>query len=349
MWEVDVSQVTTPGTVFEPVPLPSLPPGELTVGRLDPVLWDWATSAPLRALAEASGWEWPPSTSTAELLARLAELSGDWDFRGGKERHLVASATTAETTPAITINDRLVDEGLIAAAARALDLVQAGPIPADSFTHLAVLSGQVAACVNRTRYAADLLRNGLSTDSVVVLGGHRELAGSEPERASELGMGSLFDEADAAVAATRRAFDLGDPEQSQESTPHLPGWDESLRGASARYSWKGAEVIIVPSSEPDQRRVNTSDQLRYWAELAGIDRDDRVLLITTQIYVPFQQLAALRLLGVERGCSVYCCGVDASSAALPIKQFSGREYLQEIRSALLAASGLMAAAQQAGG
>jgi hypothetical protein len=339
------NDVLTATIRFEPVPLPSLPPGELTIARLSPVLWEWASSPPLRALADASGWNWPRETDSAELLFRLAELSGDWDFRGregGKERHLM------QTAPA-EVNGRIVPEDLIAGAAMALDLVRAAPVPAERFTHLAVLAGQVGACVNRTRHAANLLRDGLHADSTVILGAHRELTGGEPDKARELGFGDMFDEADAVVAASRQAFGLGEPELSQESGPHLTGWDKALQGASARYCWKDADVLIVPSGEPEKRRANTPDQLHYWARLAGIGSNDRVLLLTTQIYVPFQQLLALRLLGLERGCGVYCCGVDATSAALPLRTFSGRSYLQEIRSALLAASALMAAAQQAGG
>jgi hypothetical protein len=41
------------------------------------------------------------------------------------------------------------------------------------------------------------------------------------------------------------------------------------------------------------------------------------LLLTTQIYVPYQQFGGLEVLGIERGCSVYCCGVDAASSYLP--------------------------------
>ena len=95
--------------------------------------------------------------------------------------------------------------------------------------------------------------------------------------------------------------------------------------------------------------MNTEDQLRYWAAQHEIGRDDRVLLLTTQIYVPFQQLVALRVLGIERGCAVHYCGVDAESSFLPGLSFSGRSYLQEVRSALLAADTLMTAAREASG
>ncbi len=105
-------------------------------------------------------------------------------------------------------------------------------------------------------------------------------------------------------------------------------------------------MLIAPSGAPD-RRVNTVDQLRYWASGNGIGREDRALLLTTQIYVPYQQFGGLQVLGIERGCGVYCCGVDAASSYLPAASFSGRSYLQEIRSALRAAAQLLAAARQA--
>lgn len=328
---------------FEVVPLPSLPPGELTAGRLDGVLRQWVSSAPMRALAEASGWDWPDCADTGELLTRLAELSSDWDFRGragGIERNFIGAE------PA-DVNGRVVPEELITAAARALGLVTATPVPPERFTTLVVLSGLVKACVNRTRHAAALLRDGVRADSVAVLGGHRELLGDELVLAKEQGFGDAFDEAEVVLAATKQAFGLGEPDESEASGPSRDDWDNELWSAWARYRWPGADVLIVPSGEPG-RRVNTPDQLRYWADRNQIGRGDRVLLLTTQIYVPFQQLSGLQVLGIERGCAVRCCGVDAENSFLPGLAFTGRSYLQEVRSALLAAARLMTALQGGG-
>jgi hypothetical protein len=88
--------------------------------------------------------------------------------------------------------------------------------------------------------------------------------------------------------------------------------------------------------------------LRYWARRAEIKPADQVLLVTTQLYVPFQYLTALRVLGLERDCDVYCCGVDAATAVAPLPNLTARSYLQEIRSALLAAVELMTVARRAG-
>ncbi len=339
-----MAEFPAPGTRFEAVPLPSLPPGELTTARLGPVLREWACSAPMRALADASGWDWPSGLDTGALLTRLATLSADWDFRGrggGVERNFIG-AEAAE------VNGRVVPEELITAAARALGLVSATPVPAERFTSLVVLSGLVKACVNRTRHARTLLDESVRADSVTVLGGHRELRGDELVLAKEQGFGDLFDEADVVLAATRQAFGLGEPDEAEAMGPSRTDWDDGMWSAWARYRWPGVEVLIVPSGEPGKRRANTADQLRYWAAQNGIGRDDRVLLLTTQIYVPFQQLSGLQVLGVERGCAVRCCGVDAENSFLPGLSFSGRSYLQEIRSALLAAAQLITTVQKAG-
>jgi hypothetical protein len=329
---------------FEPVPLPFLPPGELTPSRLDVVLHAWVSSPPVRALAKASGWEWPDCEDTGELLGRLATLSADWDFRGrdgGVERDLIGAK-------AVDVNGQVIDEELIVSAAEALGLVSAAPVPGEQFSALVVLSGLVRACVNRTVHAAHLVTNGVRADSVTVLGGHRKLSNGEQAQAAQLGFGEQFDEADVVLAATRQAFGLGEPQQAKESGAHPGDWDDGLWSAWAHYAWPGIQVLIAPSSE-SSRRVNTVDQLRYWASDNGIGRHDRVLLLTTQIYVPYQQFGGLQVLGIERGCSVYCCGVDAASSYLPAATFSGRSYLQEIRSALRGAAQLLAAVRQADG
>ena len=337
----------TNGTTFEPVPLPPWQPGHRDPGGLDRALRQWAASPPVRALADASGWPWPASADTQKLLDQLADLSADWDFRAKEERNAI------EGQPA-RVGERMIPDALIRPAAEALGLVSGSPMPRRSFTHLVVLSGLVRACVNRTHYAAGLLQDNLGPGSVTVLGAHRMLSRSEPAQASDLGFGELRDEAEVIVAATRRAFGLDGPPVTQQEEPvgalaqedPSPQQKERLQAACARYRWPTVDVVIAPSSQPAERRANTQDQLRYWASLAGIDSRHDVLLVTTQIYVPYQHMEALRVLSLERGCGVYCCGVDAARSLLPAKAFGGREYLQEVRSALRAAAALLRAERE---
>ena len=234
-----------------------------------------------------------------------------------------------------------------------------------SSSHLVVLSGLVSACVNRTHYAAELLHDGLEVGSVSVLGAHRSLSRAERVQASELGFGVLRDEADVIVEAARRAFCLAGgsaggkegsaaPGANEISPEELPsaGVIERLHAARAHHRWPDREppvdVVIAPSSDPARRRASTADQLRYWAGLVGVDSSHDIIFVTTQLYAPFQYMDALRVLGLERGCGVYPCGVDAANALVPVKAFGAREYLQEIRAGLRAAAALLHAARGRG-
>lgn len=335
---------------FEPVPLPLWPPGYGDVGELERVLRQWATSPPVRALAEASGWPWPDSPDVQGLLDWLAEKSADWDFRGSRERDAIPDGQAR-------VGDRVIPDDLIRAAAAALGLVMNQPLPRRSFTHLVVLSGLVRACANRTHYAAGLLRDGVAAESVTVLGAHRLLSEGERVQARDLGFDGPYDEAEVIVAAARRAFGLdGPPARLEEKSPPPrvgpgpdgipPEYAKRLYAAWACYRWPAASVVIAPSGEPAKRRANTADQLLYWADQEDIGQRHHVLLVTTQIYVPYQHMEAQRVLGMARGCAVYACGVDPAGSLLPAKAFGGQEYLQEVRSALRAAAALLKTARQ---
>ena len=323
---------------FDAVALPAGERGGYGRAALDEALRGWAASAPVRALADASGWTWPASDDTRVFLDKLARLSHDWDFRRSRERNFI------DDRPA-EVNGRPIAATLITEAARALGMVDATEVTGRRFSHLVVLSGLVRACVNRTHYAAELIRRGVVASPVVALGAHRVLGGAEPERARASGLGDLTDEAEVILAATQQAFGLGAPLSAEEPDPAPDrGRPEMFQAASARYRWPSVEVVIAPSEEPTIRRANTADQLRHWARLVGLGSEHDVLILTTQIYVPYQHMEALRILGLERGCGVYSCGVDAASALLSGPPFSGRGYLQEVRSTLLAASMLLRAA-----
>ncbi len=306
-------------------------------------LWDWATSAPMRRLIEASAWDWPGGDDTLAELTRLAALSDDWDFRQNRERNLIEGAA------AVTMSGRPVPDSLIMAAAQAFGMINAPRLERRAFSHLVVLSGLARACLNRAHYAAGLVSGGLSAGKVVALGGHRELSSAERDLAAAADLGDLSDEAEVILAATRRAFRLGEPFSAAEQRPAGGESAAAFHAASAWYHWPSVDVMIAPSSEPATRRANTADQLRHWAETVSLSDEDNVLVITTQIYVPYQRMEAVRILGLPYGCGVYCVGVDARTALLPNLSFSGRDYLQEIRSALRAAPLLLRASQLASG
>lgn len=107
-----------------------------------------------------------------------------------------------------------------------------------------------------------------------------------------------------------------------------------------------AELVVVPSpsARADRPRpANTGDQLRWWTSGPGApSNSDAVLLVTTQIYVPYQQLVAARILRqVAPACRLLTIGVTPATGTVATRSFTAQDYLQEVRSALLAAAGLL--------
>jgi hypothetical protein len=298
-------------------------------------------------LTEMCGWEWPATGSPLELASALAALSGDWDFRAKRDPQRQERNFLAEG--AAVVRGRTLEREPVEAAARALGLVDSEPVADHRVDHLVVLSGLVTACVNRTRHAATLIHGGLDVGMISVLAGHRHLTDPERQDVLRLGYGKIDDEAEVVVAATQEAFLLGDPLSTRISGLENVSkpTEQDFRSSTEHHTWPGIEILVVPSSEPTTRRVNTPDQLRYWAGHADVGPDDEVLLVNTQIYVPFQHMDAIRSLGLPRRCGVTTTGVDPRTASIPLRAFGAESYLQEIRSALRSAVNLLQALQAA--
>ena len=300
----------------------------------------WLRSPAMLRLAQLSSWEVPEGPVDL-VLGELVACSVDWDFRSGAERHLMTSR------PAIVRGAEL-DEELVAAAAAELGLAGGGTIAGD-FTHTVILGGMARACRNRARFAAGLGgRVGLG--DIVMLTANRPLAGAELSFVVEAGWGALADEAAAALAATMEVFGLdADPDRAEAGEIEVGAAGagaldpaELVRRRSwSHLSWDGppqVDVVAAPSGDPAARRARTADQLGFWSGRAQIGPGHRLLLVTTEHYVPYQQLQALRVLTVPRGCEVLTTGTPW----VPEGSYRGAAYLQEIRSALLAARDLLA-------
>ncbi|WP_433386373.1 hypothetical protein [Micromonospora sp. KLBMP9576] len=285
----------------------------------------WVGSAPLRALVDHFGGDWPGG-DVAAVLADLDDFSArHWDFRGGRER---PDAREPGFDPA-TVE-------LVRGVAAALGMVRPAPPARSGYAHLVVLGGLAHACLRRVAYAAHLLRGGLGvTGEVAVLGSFRPLSEVERRTLAEVGAPGCETEVDALDAAVRLAFgvtaaaredgvDAGHPHRSWSSRGYLPAGPPPVR------------VLAAPSSDPQRRRAHTADTQRFWAGHVRLAPGDTVLVVTAPIYVPFQHCDALRTLAVPYGCGINTVGVDPAleTPRVPEPTLTTGRYLQEIRSAI---------------
>ena len=265
-----------------------------------------------------------PTDRSDEMLDWLAGVADEyWDFRKGRERNQVGEVEfTQDQTCAID-------------AASAVLGLQTPTIPARSYYDVAfVLGGLLRGCLTRWRMAQELMRNGVDMGWVVGLGGTRMLTPPEEEQGCVLGIGATT-EFDAMVQALRLTFHPQcHCEYESHEEPELP----NANWAVMRYDSTTPRLAVVaaPSSEPESRRANTADTIEWWLQRIGVVPGQSNLLITSQIYVPYQASVAVRTLGLTQNTTVEFAGVTPSAGDLGevTQKFQCHHYLQEIGSTI---------------
>jgi hypothetical protein len=288
---------------FSPVPLPAGVTG----------IAAWVDSAAMTALLAGFGQRPLPTGPLAGRLAALEAISARiWDYRHGLERHETAGETFDEERTA-----------LIRAAAGALGLAARPPAHRE-YDHVLVLGGWVHTMMARAELAAAVLRDGVTAATVAGLGSVREL-----ERQVD-GLPVCPTEGDAVDLGLRHAFGLDRPTgiRSGVSDTGRPWWLRSYEDADP-----AVHVLAAPATRPGMR-ANTADSLVGWAEIVRpAPKGCRLLVVTTDIFVPFQHCDTIRLLGLPYDCTIDTIGVDtaANRWVPPHEPFA---VLQEVRSAI---------------
>jgi len=286
----------------------------------------WTGSDAMRSLLEPYGGSLP-GTGTVEDLAYLEEFSAvHWDFRAGRERHETAAKKLDPD------QERGVTE-----AALALGLGADAKPRLEHYTHVLVLGGLVASCLFRTRFAAELLAEGIGADHVTGVGGFRPLGPTDREAAAMSGIQCGAYEVDAIEASLKHAFGIeGEPEVDEGGDPLLaPG--RAWKVATYAAGPVKVRAVAAPSSQPDRRRADTVDTCRFWAdEVVDLAPGDSVLVVTSAPYTAFQHCDAIAHMGLPYGVAVDTVGVDPATLQEEHfrKEHSASGYLQEVRSAI---------------
>lgn len=333
-------EVTVPGQGEDPTPEVLL--AEITA---------WVRSVPLQSLVTHFGGTLAAGSLPAQLAYLDKFTASAWNFRrrvseGPKERNQV-------DTDAVSGKD----EELAVAAADALGLVRPRPPRHHGYDHVLMLGGLVRANLWRTAYTAHLLNHGVSAGNVTAISAYRDLARNDTDPSLDefklleaFGLPRRDYEWEVMEDGLRRAFHLPEFTVERESDPAAEG-AQRFRVASATAAGRRVSLIVAPALEPG-RRANTADGYRYWADqVQHVKPGERVLAVTTCIYVPYQHAVAIQHLGLPFGCSVDTVGIDFSAIGDDPnpQRFRGAHYLLEIRSALLAYRNLVTLLSGSGG
>lgn len=264
-------------------------------------------------------------------IDEICEFSANhWDFRRQ------ADGSSVERNEVGSLDDDGLEEIVVGAAAR-LGLRTPSEPAHDHYDHVLILGGLIRASLLRPALAAALIDGRISAGTVAGIGGYRPLRGDELQLASLAGLDGLSNEVEAMDSGLRTAFGTA-----------VPGVDEGTYDAEDPHrSWlvrryehpdlKSLMLVAAPSSDPANRRANTPDTYRYWAEsLVHLQPSDRVLLVTSAIYAPFQSLDGIRMLSLTYRCGVEVVGTMPGDtvAGVPAQKFGATQYLQETNSTL---------------
>ncbi|MFV2083907.1 hypothetical protein [Micromonospora sp. LOL_021] len=298
---------------FARVPLPSCRSGGDRASVAEGIA-AWLGSAAMTALLAAFGFRLPAAAPLGDRLADAARFSNRWDYRRGKERH---QAVGEKFEPEL--------DALIRRATTALGLADCATPAARRYDHVLVLGGGVRTMLARANLAATtVLQDGIGVSAVAGLGSTRPLVG-QAETTRALGLRPCPTEGDAVAESLRREFGLGEPTSCRDGD----GW-WVREHVDVRPP---VSVLASPSTRPGMR-ANTADTFVGWAELLpGAARGARLLLVTTDMFVPFQHCDAVRVLGLGYGAAIETIGF-ATATSQWVQPADTFEVLQEVRSAI---------------
>ncbi|HEV2172561.1 MAG TPA: hypothetical protein VGR71_03290, partial [Nitrospira sp.] len=269
----------------------------------------WITSRWLTDLISVFGGQTPLRGSTDEILGVLETFSERWDYRRiARERGAAtddalrqgqgsARWLSATTDLPHEIEMRIIDN------ADHLGLVQGHKPSRSSYDYIVVLGGARLSCKLRPDLAAEVMRGGTHTDNVVLLGAARPVADSERDATDTYASGAA-DEFDLIIAGAQHAF--GFDKTTYQEVRHDDHDNHNLSWVVKRFTtlFENRELNLsamsAPSSDPLHRRANSADTLVFFLDREDVRPESTLLLITSQIYVPYTQLEALRTIALPR-------------------------------------------------
>jgi hypothetical protein len=307
-------------------PLPSTPLG------LPDAIDAWARSPALQQLTSQFEGAIAFDQEIGPLLTQLDEFSTMWDYRAGQERNLV-TAPRFDTLTEKVIEAAAVSLRLDGEASSLPPLDQAPP---KHYDHVLILGGLVRACLARPLHAARLLRERqITATQVTALGGYRPTRGDEIGLVERVLEEQVDDEFHAMDAGVRNAFGVSDATAERGESSDVVGSSWRVREYRTADGIP-VSVVAAPSTEPGVRRANTADTYAWFAtELAELHPGQRVLLVTTDIYGPYQHADGLRMLALPYGVAVDVAVAKPGDVDRRLHQaFEPHSYLQEIRSTI---------------
>lgn len=283
---------------------------------------------------------------TLSLERQVAE---HFNFRGGQGGQYRERAQASAATFDNALRGDIID------CSRRLGLVDPEAPRHSSYDMTLVLGGGYKSPQLRSQLAADLAASGTGLGRLYFLGSPRFLI-DEPPEAAEVAYYAeqARDEFDLMAAGAHRAFGL------TVSTPMYlcgcrsaddlcPTWldshsDDSIDTPPEYTHERKADLtdsqrinqgaVLSASTHRPPYRPDTTDTFALWTRVANPRIGQRALVVTTQVFVPFQTFDGIKRLYLDHGVEVDAVGFGADWGDRPLTaEYVLQETLSAIRSA----------------
>lgn len=296
----------------------------------------WFTSEELQKLVHSFGGIIPIEQSTDIVLQWLLSFSEVWDYRGKQSKAI--DSKTGEKARWMISQENLTEEQklCIEQVADALGLRKVQIPQLEQYDYIIALGGARMSCLYRTKYAYHLARQYLkNTGELFLLSSMRKIADSERE-ATDTYAPHAVTEYDLMNRAIEEDIGLIYEESECCHEDSNPNKSWCIKNMVDEILGIHIESLAAPSSD-ENRRANSADTYQFFMECIKKRENLSVLLVTSQIYVPYQHIEAVRMLGLKYRMNIDTVGFPTEWNSNNIQGMLQYEnYLQEIRSALQA-------------
>ena len=337
-------------------------------------VFDQQTEPPSRNSADWMSWLHLNEELPAWLDALFSESRATLNGLSARQTALLRRALAIERITAAAFNFRTRDgsgyrersqaleadfspetRAQVLALTTALGLVTPTSPRFPSYDKTLVLGGGYRSPLLRARYAAHLQANGVALGEISFLGSPRFLIDEPPERpvigeyapaaADEFGLMLGAVRSEFGLEAAEITFLCGCASADHEcpnwrcrgtngadGTP--PAFTHERQAKLVGNDGRTVGSVLSASTGRPPYRPDTADTLGLWARCAKPRFGQRVLVVTTQVFVPFQTFDGLRRLYLPFGVDVDIVGFGAEWGDRPqTAEYLLQETLSAIRSA----------------
>lgn len=293
---------------------------------------EWLCSKQMNDLICAFSDTMPSYTNLEEYIDWLVKFSERWDYRTIQRK--ARDNKTGESARWL-VDDSLISDyqkKVVEASIEDLGIIGITEPTKKDYDYIIALGGARYSCLFRPKYTEQLIaKYKINPKAVVMLSGMRPISESERSATDEYAPGAIT-EYDLMNAGIEKTYHVSKYEEEIQKNENI-----NLSWAVRKYYCNDLLIasISAPSTEPEKRRANTADTYEFFTDRRKVRPGEKILAVTSQIYVPYQQLEAVRMLTLKHGIHVETVGFPTEWNRTKQGMMQASNYLQEIRSTIL--------------